>query len=98
MWYAFAAALIGLYVVGSLVILPEDGCYLVTSFGWGCEEHVVTTGDGFQLSLKRVGKRGKGDPVLFVHGEALRIEQVDVRVMLSVELGLSDSSATFVLR
>lgn len=57
---------------------------LITSKGYPCEDHVVTTADGFILSLQRIpyGKQNS--------------EKVASRVVVFLQHGLLDSSATWV--
>lgn len=69
---ALAALLVALYAVGRVMLLPEEGCFLIESFGWPCEEHMATTGDGFKLSLKRVMPKERSKPVLLIHGRFMR--------------------------
>ncbi|KAK0590147.1 hypothetical protein LWI29_023230 [Acer saccharum] len=63
-------------ISGSVVALLDDGiCFtLVKTQGYACEEHTVTTQDGYILSLQRIpvgqsgGVPGKKPPVLLQHG------------------------------
>ncbi|KAK0588707.1 hypothetical protein LWI29_004452 [Acer saccharum] len=63
-------------ISGSVVALLDDGiCFtLVKTQGYACEEHTVTTQDGYILSLQRIpmgrsgGVSGKKPPVLLQHG------------------------------
>ena len=58
---------------------------LITSKGYPCEDHTVTTADGFILSLQRIpyGKRS--------------LEKPASRPVVFLQHGLLDSSATWVM-